>query len=63
MEKHGEFYTCKRLRLLNYLLQKGHEPVQTVPDATNWRYKNWLFKNNDQLDADLDAYFSQYIQH
>ena len=56
--KHGNYYSCRRLRLLEYLLQKGFEPVQTVPDHTNWRFKNWIFENSAELEAALTEYFN-----
>ena len=55
--KHGKYYCCKRLRLLQFLLEQGFEPAQTIPDATNWRYKNWLFENSDALEAAIEKFF------
>lgn len=59
MLKHGEVYCCKRLRLLEYLLDKGFKPYATTPDATNWKYKNWLFTNSEELEMALDNYFNK----
>lgn len=56
--KHKETYCCKRLRLLEYLLSKDFEPYATVPDANNYKYKNWLFHNSEELELALDEYFS-----
>ena len=58
MEKQ-RYYACKRMRLLEYLLDHGFEPVGTQPDATNYRYKNWLFENTAELDAALREYFNK----
>ena len=55
-----EFYTCRRLRLLKYLLDKGFEPEAEVPDPQNYRYKLWLFRNSLELEEALDEYFSQF---
>lgn len=52
-----EVYAVKRMRLLDYLLQRGFEPFAEQPDATNWKYKNWLFKNTPELQTALKAYF------
>lgn len=56
--KHGEIYTVKRLRLLEYLLNKGFEPYTTIPDSQNWRYKNWLFNNSPELESVINEYFN-----
>ena len=61
--KHGNYYTCRRLRLLEYLLNKGFEPVRTVPDINNWRFKNWLFENSPELEEALTEYFSKINQN
>lgn len=58
MLQHGEVYTCKRLRLLEYLLSEGFEPYTTIPDSQNWKYKNWLFKNSPELEMCLHQYFN-----
>lgn len=57
MLKHGEVYCVKRLRLLEYLLDKGFKPYATIPDSTNWKYKNWLFKNSEKLEIYIEDYF------
>ena len=36
--RHGAIYTCKTLRMLGYLKQKGFMPFVTEPDANNGRY-------------------------
>lgn len=56
--KHGETYCCRRLRLLEYLLNKGFEPYKVIPDSQNWRYKNWLFKNSAELESTITGYFA-----
>lgn len=56
--KHGETYCCRRLRLLEYLLNKGFEPYKTIPDSQNWKYKNWLFNNSPELESTITEYFA-----
>jgi hypothetical protein len=58
--KHGEFYCCKRLRLLEYLMKRGFEPIKDIPDPYNWKYRQWIFKNNEQLEEALEEYFNQH---
>lgn len=57
--KHNAFYTCKRLRLLNYLRSKGFKPVETIPDANNTNYNWWLFENSPELENAINNYFSK----
>lgn len=58
--KHGEVYTCKRLRLLNYLTDKGFYPFEIVPDINNPKYKTWKFKNSPELERCLKEYFNKF---
>lgn len=61
MKHTQEFYTCKRLRLLQYLLEKGFEPATTVPDPSNYRYNMWLFKNTESLQQTVEEYFNNLL--
>lgn len=56
--KHGKYYTCKRLKLLQYLLEHGYEPIETIPDVNNWKYKNWVFENTG---ADFEQCVNNYF--
>lgn len=53
-----EFYTCKRLKLLKFLLDRGFEPYETIPDPSNWHYNWWQFKNSPELELAIDEYFA-----
>jgi hypothetical protein len=53
------FYTVKRLRLLEYLMNLGFEPYKTIPDADNPKYKWWLFENSAELEGAINAYFGK----
>lgn len=55
--KHGPYYTCKRLKLLEWLLDAGFEPIKTIPDPYNWKYRHWLFQNSDELEAAIEKFF------
>lgn len=55
-----EYYTCKRLRLLQYLLENGFEPYAEIPDPTNYKMKWWLFKNDVELEEAIDKYFEKW---
>lgn len=52
------YYTCKRYRLLEYLLDRGFKPYATLPDPDNPRYKVWRFHNTPELREAVEAYFS-----
>lgn len=54
-----EFYTCRRLRLLEFLKNKGFVPEITVPDADNPRYNVWKFRNTPELEDAIDEYFGK----
>ncbi len=54
----NSFYTCKRLRLLEFLVNNGFEPVKTIPDATNTKYNWWLFENTPELEKVIEIYFN-----
>ena len=57
--KHKDIYTCKRLRMLEYLKNNGYAPFATIPDPTNARYNWWLFENTPEFEALVSAYFEQ----
>ena len=54
-----EYYTCKRLRMLQYLKEQGFIPYLTLPDVQNPRYNVWKFKNTPELEDAIDRYFDE----
>jgi hypothetical protein len=50
-------YTCKRLRLLEYLQDRGFIPTATIPDAKNSKYNWWLFEKSPELEKAVADYF------
>lgn len=52
------YYTVKRLRLLQYLKERGYSERITIPDPTNPKYCWWLFDNSPELEQDIEAYFN-----
>lgn len=63
MMKHGEFYTCKRMRMLQYLRSKGFIPEETLPDLKNPAYLVWQFRNSPELEACIQHYFEELKQN
>lgn len=61
MKHTQEFYTCKRLRLLQYLLEHGFKPETSVPDPRNYKYKMWLFRNTKPLQEAVERYFDEFV--
>lgn len=57
-----EFYSCKRLRLLQYLMECGFMPEAEMPDPKNIKYKWWLFRNSVELETAIDRYFNEVIK-
>lgn len=53
------YYTVKRLRLLEYLLDLGFKVEKTIPDPSNPRYKWWLFVNSVELEEAVTEYFKK----
>lgn len=53
------FYTVKRLRMLEYLMNKGFKPEKTIPDANNPKYKWWLIPNSPELEKAVEEYFTR----
>ena len=51
-------FTCKRLRLCGYLIDRGFMPIKTVPDKHNPVYSVWLFEETPALTAAVIQYFS-----
>lgn len=54
----AKYYTCKRLRMLEYLKSKGFIPYLTLPDVANPRYNVWRFENTPELEKAIEEYFA-----
>ena len=61
MNEKKRYYTCKRLRMLEYLKMRGFKPEVTIPDATNPRYNWWLFEYTPELQQAVSDYFETYF--
>lgn len=58
--KHNETYTVKRLRLLQYLVNKGFKEYTIIPDPTSTKKYNWfIFQNSKELEQAVNEYFSE----
>lgn len=54
---HGEIYICKRLRMLEFLRNKGHMPFKIMPDVNNPKYNVFYFTNTAELEDSIYEYF------
>lgn len=58
---HGKTFCVKRLRLLQYLTERGFTEYTIIPDPTSTKGFNWfIFQNSDELEAAITEYFKQY---
>lgn len=57
MEK--QYYICKRMRMMSYLVEKGFTYEATIPDMTNPKFSCWLFRSSPELQEAIDDYFAQ----
>ena len=58
--KHNPTYTVKRLRLLQYLVNKGFKNYTIIPDPTSTKNYNWfVFENTEALEEAVNEYFSK----
>lgn len=56
--KAADYYICKRLKLLDFLMKKGFEVIDVVPDAKNPLYNCWRFKRTPEILEAVDEYYS-----
>lgn len=57
----SDYYICKRLRLLDYLMEKGFKPKKTLPDARNPKYNVWIFDNSPELADSVEDFIRQQM--
>lgn len=53
-----KFYVCKRMRLLNYLMDKGFNFIKTQRDRRNPHYIVWIFKDSPELRECVEEYYN-----
>ena len=58
LQHKNKYYTVKRLRMLEYLMNKGFEPLHTMPDPSNPKYHWWKFENTVELEEAVTEYFN-----
>lgn len=53
----GNIYTCKRLRMYEWLTRRGWKPIRTIPDTDNASYINWIYEATKEFKQDVKLYF------
>ena len=53
------YYYCSRLRLLEFLRNRGFYPLKTLPDAKDPRYNVWMFENTPELADAVEEFLVQ----
>lgn len=58
-----DVYVVKRLRLLQFLVNKGFKEYTIIPDPTSNKGFSWfLFKRTPDLETALDDYFAHHLR-
>lgn len=52
-------YFCTRLKLMQYLQDKGYQVAGTMPNKYNPKMIVWMFVKTDELMQDIDNYFNE----
>lgn len=55
--KHGDIYTCRRLKMVRFLRERGFLPFRTLPDKDNPAYNVWQYHNSVELEETIYEYF------
>ena len=57
--RENKYYVCKRMRLLEYLKDRGFLPVRTEPDIHKPKYNVWIYENSPELADAIENYLEQ----
>lgn len=53
----GKYYYCKRMRLMEFLHNKGLKFIKTVPDLQDANKIIWVYENTPELNNGLSEYY------
>ena len=60
-EKSDKIYIVKRIRLLEFLVDKGFKNYKVIPDPTSAKKYNWfIFEDSKEIRAAANKYYEQY---
>lgn len=52
-----KYYVCKTIRLMEYLIRKGHNILRVQPNDKCTDRVVFIFKYSDKLQNDVNAYY------
>jgi hypothetical protein len=54
-------YYIKRLRMLNWMIEKGFRDYEVIPDPTSHKNYNWfVFERTPEFDKAVEEYHAQF---
>lgn len=51
-------YVCRKIRLYNFLLERGFKPIQVRPDRDYTRRLVWIFNDTTALRNAVEDYYA-----
>lgn len=57
IEMNKKYYVCKTIRLMEYLIRKGHNILRVQQNNEVNDRVVFIFKYSDKLDNDVNAYY------
>lgn len=51
-------YVCRKIRLYNFLLERGFKPIQVRPDRDYMRRLVWIFNDTTALRNAVEDYYA-----
>lgn len=52
-------YVCKRIRLYNYLSERGVYPIEHKVDKDNPKFYVWFYKSTEELGKLINSYYNR----
>lgn len=51
-------YVCRKIRMYNFLIEKGYRPKQIRPDKMNANRLVWIFEDTAELRNMVEEYYA-----
>lgn len=58
---YGKYFVCTRINMLEWLKEKGHTPILTLPVEGYYDKWTYIFKNTPLLEWDANYYFRKHL--
>ena len=59
MNKMKKYYVCKTIRLMEYLIRRGHNILRVQPNNEINDRVVFIFKYSNELQKDVNAYYER----